>query len=202
MKIVLTLFLAMLMSACVGVGSRSASPSVVYDFGLPAARLVDEDSWSGLALEVKSPVWFESLNVDYRLAYDNPLRHHEYALSRWAGPPGALLTKSLQQQLGTVSTSGSTAVNCLLKVELQEFSQVFDSPQSSRGVLQAGVRLIDVQGQFVYELQVAIERPATSPDAQGGVSALVAASTALGQQLADWLSGLDNDSAIESCRSR
>ena len=202
MKNVLTLLLALLVSACVGGGSRNASPSVVYDFGLPAMRLVGEDNWSGLALEVRSPVWFESLNVDYRLAYDDPLRHREYALSRWAGPPRALLTQGLKQQLGTVNAGGSPAANCLLRVELQEFSQVLDSPQSSRGVLQASVSLIDAQGQVIQELQVAIERPAPTADAQGGVNALVAAGTELGQQLVDWLASLGNDNVIAGCRSR
>ena len=79
---------------------------------------------------------------------------------------------------------------------------MFDSPQSSRGVLQASVSLIDAQGQVIQELQVAIERPAPTADAQGGVNALVAAGTELGQQLVDWLASLENDNAIAGCRSR
>lgn len=201
MKYVLTLWLALLVSACVGGGSRNSSPFVVYDFGLPATRLVGEDNWSGLALEVRSPVWFESLDVAYRLAYDNPLRHHVYASSRWAGSPAALLTRSLRQQLGAVNANGRTAARCLLRVELQEFSQVFDSPQSSRGQLQASVSLINAKGSILQELQVAIDRPALTADAQGGVRALVAAGLELGRQLADWLVGMEKGNARESCRA-
>ena len=72
MKRVLIVLAACLLSACVG-GTKNVPPAVVFDFGLPAARLVADGTWSRLALEVRSPSWFDSLNVDYRLAYDDPL---------------------------------------------------------------------------------------------------------------------------------
>ena len=96
--------------------------------------------------------------------------------------------------------SGNTLSDCLLRVELQEFSQVFDSPQRSRGVLQGSVSLIDVKRQLVAERQLAIEKPAATADAQGGIDALVAASSELGQKIADWLAGLEKASALKSCR--
>jgi cholesterol transport system auxiliary component len=153
-----------------------------------------------VALEVRSPPWFDSLNVDYRLAYDDPLKQREYAGSRWAGTPAALLAQHLRQQLGMASASGSTAVACLLRVELQEFSQVFDSVQQSRGVLQAGVSLIDGQRQIVAERQVSLSRPVLGADAGGGVNALVAASDELGRLLAGWLSGLEGAGSLKGCR--
>ena len=190
---------ALLLSACIG-GARNTPPIAIYDFGLPAARLVADETWSRLALEVRSPPWFDSLNVDYRLAYEAPLKHREYAGSRWAGAPGILLAQRLRQQLGTVSVSGNTLSVCLLRVELQEFSQVFDSPQRSRGVLQGSVSLIDVKRQLVAERQMVIEKPAATPDAQGGIDALVAASSELGQKIADWLAGLEKAGTLKSCR--
>lgn len=199
MRNVYVLLTALLLSACVG-GARNTSPSAIYDFGLPAARLVADGSWSRLALEVRSPPWFDSLNVDYRLAYEDPLKQREYAGSRWAGAPGILLAQRLRQQLGTASVTGNTLSDCLLRVELQEFSQVFDSPQRSRGVLQGSVSLSDVKRQLVAERQLVIEKPAATPDAQGGIDALVAASSELGQQIADWLSGLEKAGSIKRCR--
>jgi uncharacterized lipoprotein YmbA len=199
MKNVFVLMSALLLSACVGV-PRNSTPVAIYDFGLPAARLVADGAWSRLALEVRSPPWYDSLNVDYRLAYDDPLKHREYAGSRWAGAPGILLAQRLRQQLGTVSVSGNTQSVCLLRVELQEFSQVFDSPQRSRGVLQGSVSLSDVKRQLVAEQQMAIEKPAATADAQGGIDALVAASTELGQMMADWLAGLEKAGTLKSCR--
>jgi hypothetical protein len=47
---------------------------------------------------------------------------------------------------------------------------------------------------------VAIVYPAATPDANGGVNALVTASNELGQQLAEWLASLVKDDAIKNCR--
>ncbi len=199
MRNVFVLFSALLLSACVG-GARNTSPIAVYDFGLPATRLIADGSWSKLALEVRSPPWFDSLNVDYRLAYEDPLKQREYAGSRWAGAPGILIAQRLRQQLGTVAVSGNALSDCLLRVELQEFSQVFDSPQRSRGVLQGSVSLIDGKRQLVAERQLAIEKPVATADAQGGIDALVAASSELGQKIADWLAGLERAGTLKSCR--
>jgi len=193
------LLAALLLSGCIG-GARNVPPALVYDFGLPAKPLVGEGTWSRLALEVRSPPWFDSRNIDYRLAYEEPLRKREYAGSRWASNPGLLLAQQLRQQLGAVGAGGNVAADCLLRVELQEFSQVFDSPQKSRAVVQGNVSLIDVRRQLIAERHVAIENPAATPDANGGVKALVTASTELGQQLAEWLASLEKNDALKKCR--
>jgi cholesterol transport system auxiliary component len=190
---ILIVLVLVLLGGCAS-GARNAPSAVIYDFGLPAARL--DGGWPGLALEVSSPPWFESLNVDYRLAYDDPLKLRDYSGSRWAGAPGVLLAQRLAQQLGT---GGGTSAACQLRVEVQEFSQLFVSPQQSRGVLQGSVRLIDAKRQLLAERQFAIEKPAARPDAQGGVNALVAAGNEFGVQLADWLAGLET--ARRRCRS-
>ncbi len=192
MKRIAVLMATCLLAACSSV-VRNTPPVAVYDFGLPAARLVADGAWSRLALEVKSPAWFESLNIDYRLTYDEPLKQREYIGSRWAGAPGVLLALRLRQQIGTANVAGNTAVDCLLRVELQEFSQIFDTPQQSRALLQGHVSLIDGKRQVLAERPVIIEKPAATADANGGVKALVAASTELGQQLADWLGHLDKN---------
>ena len=199
MKKVLIVLLGFLMCACVG-GIRSGTSAMVYDFGLPATRLVTDGAWSRLALEVKSPPWFDSLYVNYRLAYDDPLKQREYAGSRWAGVPDVLLAQRLRQQLGIVTAGGNMAVDCLLKIELQAFSQVFDSPQSSRGVVQASVSLIDRKRQLVAERQVTIEKPTITADAHGGVVALVSASDELGQKLVSWLAELEMNGDLKNCR--
>jgi len=199
MNKVLILLATLLLSACVG-GRGNVPPALVYDFGLPAKRLVSEGTWSRLALEVRSPPWIDSRHIDYRLAYEEPLKKREYAGSRWASSPGLLLAQQLRQQLGAVSAGGNAAADCLLRVELQEFSQVFDSPQKSRALLLGNVSLIDARRQLVAERQLAIEHPAASPDAHGGVNALVTASAELGQQLADWLASLEKQHALRTCR--
>jgi len=180
-----------------GCASAPRSVAVVYDFGLPAARLPGDERGSRLALEVRSPAWFDSLKVDYRLAYDDPLRQREYSDSRWAANPGVLLGQSLRQQLGVVN---AVAADCVLRVDIQEFSQVFDSPQTSYGVLQADVSLSGPKRQLIAERQVTLRKAAATADAGGGVKALVAAGAELGQQLSEWLLALDQGSALRSCR--
>ena len=189
------LIVLLLLGGC-AVGARNSPPLTVYDFGLPAARLPAAENWPRVALDVRSPAWFDSLNIDYRLAYDNPLKQREYADSRWAGAPGVLLAQRLRQQLGTVNDNGSSA--CLLRVELQEFSQVFASPQQSQAVIQANVQLFDARRQLLVARQLTVERPAASSDAAGGVAALVEASNDFGVQLAAWISSAD--AARKACR--
>jgi len=199
MKKFLIVLAAVVSSAC-GSLPKSAPPVVVYDFGPPAERLAPDRAWSSLALEVKSPPWFDSLNIDYRLAYENPLKPREYAGSRWAGTPQMLLAQRLRQQLGTASGAGNAAAGCLVKLELQEFSQIFDSPQQSRGVVKGSVSLIDAKRNLAAEWQVSVEKPAASADAPGGVHALVASSSTLGEQVHEWLLRLDKDGTLKRCK--
>ena len=193
------LLAALLLSACVG-GAGNSVPSVTYDFGLPVARLAVGGAWPGLSLEVRSPSWFDSTNVDYRLAYADPLTRRQYVGSRWAGAPAQLIAQRLRQQLGVLSATANSATDCLIRVELQEFSQVFDSPQSSRGVLTASVSLIDGKRRVVAERLAVIDKPALGADASGGVQALVAASTEFGRLLSDWLLELEKNGGLKSCR--
>jgi len=189
------LILLLVLGGCAG-DARNPLPTAVYDFGLPAARPPAAGAWPRLALDVRSPSWFDSLNIDYRLAYDEPLKLREYADSRWAGAPGVLLAQRLRQQLGTVNEGGNSA--CLLRIELQEFSQLFASPQQSRALVQASVQLFDARRQLLAARQLAIETPAPSADAQGGVKALVSASNDFAVQLASWLAGVEP--ARKTCR--
>lgn len=191
---------AALLSGC--AFSPESRPSLaIYDFGLPAISAGNEGEWPRVALEVLSPPWFEALNVDYRLAYDDPLKQREYAGSRWAGSPAVLLSQRLRQRLGMAGANGNAAADCLLRFELQEFSQVFDSPTQSRGVLQGSASLIDARRQRVAGKQFSIEKPAASQDARGGVDALVAAGSELATQLASWLETLERKGEMARCQA-
>jgi cholesterol transport system auxiliary component len=129
------------LAVCLLVGCaenrRKTTIADVYDFGLPAERLAEVTGWSNVALEIRAPHWFDSVSIEYRLLYEEPLRLRSYSASRWAGAPGLLLAQRLRQQLGVAGAhAGQTAASCLLRFELQEFSQLFATPQDSRGLLQ------------------------------------------------------------------
>jgi cholesterol transport system auxiliary component len=194
------LLASLLLCACFG-GANNSVPLAVYDFGMPVSRLSSDNAWSKMALEIKAPHWFDSVNVQYRLAYEDPLKLRNYGGSRWAGSPAELLGQRLRQQLGVAGATGNSAVDCLLRLDLQEFSQVFDAPQSSRAVVHGSVSVFDAKRRIVAARQFAVEQPAVSGDARGGVAALVNAGDELGQQLAGWLSELDKSGGFNACRA-
>ncbi len=191
---------AFLLAACAG-GGRYAATAQVYDFGLPKPRLAESGRWAAITLEVKASQWIDSPAIEYRLLYDDPLKLRSYADSRWVGAPPLLLGQSLRQQLGFVGAGGQNAANCLLRLELQEFSHVFHTPQSSRGVLHGQLTLLDARRRMIAERAVSGEQPAASADARGGVGALLAASDELGRQVAGWLNDLERHDAAGDCRA-
>ena len=199
MKKLSILLAVLLLGACAG-GAHNGAPLAIYDFGIPASRPAGDESWSKMALEIKAPSWFDSVNIQYRLAYEDPLKLRSYATSRWAGVPAQLLAQRLRQQLGAAGATSNAAVDCLLRLDLQEFSQVFDAPQQSRGILHGSVSVLDAKRRVVAARHVAVEQPAASGDARGGVVALVGAGDELGRQLADWLATLDKNGSLGSCR--
>ena len=89
---------------------------------------------------------------------------------------------------------------CRLRIELQEFSQVFATPLASHGVLQGQVSLIDGKRRLIAGQALNIERPAPTPDAAGGVQALVQTGQELGRQLAAWLDRLEREGGLKTCR--
>lgn len=190
------------LGGCAGTASNRMT-SAVYDFGQPArsgAENAGTDGLSGrLALDVRGAPWLDGTGIDYRLAYGDPLRRSQYADSRWAAPPALLLAQQLRRRIGFAAVD-SVAADCVLRVELQEFSQVFSTPLASQGVLQGQVSLIDGKRRLIAGQALNIERPAPTPDAAGGVQALVAAGEELGKQLADWLNRLDRDGGLKTCR--
>jgi len=73
---------------------------------------------------------FTTSALRYRLAYHDAARLQTYASSRWAADPASLLTLRLRQSLD-YTAHGKPQYQ--LRVALEEFSQVFDSPENSRG---------------------------------------------------------------------
>lgn len=191
---------ACLLAGCVG-GTRNTSPAEVYDFGPPVEQLAEAGRWSGVLLDIRAPHWFDARDIEYRLLYENPLKLRNYARSHWAAAPALLLSQRLRQQLGLPGMGGALATGCLLRFELQEFSQVFDTPQRSRGILQGQASLLDGRRQLVAERRLRIEQPAPTADAQGGVIALVVASGELGREFAAWLNDLEKRGRLKHCRS-
>ena len=190
---------SLLMAGCFTSGKRGGDTALaIYDFGPAPASLLAAPRKTPLAFEVRAPLWFDSMGIDYRLAYVDAARLREYAKARWAGPPAQMLQQRLVQQLG-LSLSGQGQARCLLRIEIAEFSQVFAAPDSSRGLLQGRAVLLDRTRRQLAELAVNIDKPAASPDARGGVGALAQAVDQLATDLVNWERRLAGSAATGVC---
>lgn len=137
----------------------------------------------------------------YRLGYADAQQLRPYAQTHWSVPPAQLVGQRLRDVLGqrrsVLGSSDSAALSRtngpaprLLRIELQEFTQLFQSPIASTGLVRLRATLVEsaplgntLLAQRVFSLQ----RPAATADAPGGVRALAAATDALAQELDAWL---------------
>jgi cholesterol transport system auxiliary component len=78
----------------------------------------------------------------------------------------------------------------LLRLELQEFTQLFPSPTASTGRVRLRATLMEstpLGDSLLAQRSFSVQRPAPTADAPGGVRALAAATDALAQELEAWL---------------
>lgn len=198
MKMLMTL-LCLALAACLNVGKRAGQPAVaVYDLGTPVERQPGDGQTVPLGLEVRSPHWLDSLGIEYRLAYAEPGRLRDYAQARWAAAPAMLIQQRLVQQLGLVS-AGVGGASCVLRIDMDEFSQIFDTPQSSHGALRARAVILDAGRNPLADESFRIDRPAASQDSRGGVAALAAAVDELARGLDKWRDKLAAGGQLKPC---
>ena len=201
---------ALLAFAGLGLAGCSALPDkpgrpVLYDFGPGAVSALPADRRAPLpplALgEVETAGVADTAAVLFRLQYDDARQLRPYALARWSLPPAQLVRQRLRERLGErrpildiedamAQRRVNGALPRLLRLQLEEFSQVFPSPGSSFGVLRLRATLAEKapEGErLLGQRLVVVQRPAPTPDAAGGVQALAAATDAAADELATWL---------------
>ena len=193
---------ALALAGCSALPSKPTRPTM-YDFGPePVQAAATAPNRPALVLpDVEVNGSLESTALLYRLGYEDPNQLRPYAFARWSAPPGELLRQRLRDVLGrdrpvldsaagaALSRRGGTPPP-VLRVELEEFSQLFDSPTASHGVLRLRCTLLENTGggeRLVAQRSFAVQRPAPSADAPGGVRALAAATDAAAQDIAAWL---------------
>jgi cholesterol transport system auxiliary component len=180
------LLAAMLVAACAGNGA--ARSDVHYDLGPLAPASAAGPLPPLKVLEVSAPPPLDNDGIFYRVSGDAQ-RTGQYANSHWTMSPARMLTLRLRATLGARATvlSGADAVQApMLKVELDQFEQVFDSQTSSSGVV-AGRATLMHAGKVISQHAFVASAPANSPDAAGGVRALAAASDDFVNQVSAWL---------------
>lgn len=173
--------LILLLSACGGLPKPGVAPAL-YDFGIAPA--FSEGTVPVKLSRVEAIPGLESYDMRYRLAYQNPNQVFSYTQSRWGAAPADLLAQRLRHQGFSPAASP-----CNLRVILETFDQVFDSKDSSRGVISLRAEIITGIGRQSRTLTTLItaEVPANSADAQGGVAALAIATDQAIGKLKGWV---------------
>lgn len=169
----------------------------LFDLGLapPTAALPAVPALPPLALaDIDTPEWLDSPAIFYRLNYASQHQPRPYANSRWSMPPAQLFAQRLKARIvqggGTLlSASDGAAGVPVLRLETEEFSQVFSSAGQSEGLV--AMRLSVLDGRRLLGQKSFLRRaPAPSADVEGGVAALAAASDAVMTDMLQWLAGL------------
>lgn len=194
---------AAVLAACSSIAPDKPTHGLLYDFG-PGAPVNGTSGASQPPLvlaDIEAPSGLDSSALLYRLAYADANQLRPYAQSRWSAPPQRLVQQRLREVLGrdraVLDTSESAAlarakreVPRTLRIELEELSQVFDSPAASFGVVRLRATLMEstpAGDRLVGQRVFAQRQPAPSADAPGGVRAIAAATDACAQDIAAWL---------------
>lgn len=189
-----------LLAACSALPERPVSPAV-YDFGpnTPSAatpRSVPADTASPLPLglaELQASSALDGTAMLYRLAYADPTQLRRYALARWSMPPAQLLRQRLRAGLASrfsVVLPEQAQVERQLRIEVEEFSQVFDAPERSSALLRVNATLVLVRDdgeRLLGQRSFTVTQAGAGADAPSGVRAMAEASDSLVRQLEQWL---------------
>lgn len=208
---------ASLLSACAALPEKPVRP-VVYDFGpaslkqpdvtvsmsvasaivtfrmSPNTSVVAAPPLPALLLaDIQAPAALDGTAMLYRLAYTDARQLRPYAQARWSMTPAQLVRQRLREQLSaqrTVLNPGEAPANLTLRLELEEFTQIFDQPDHASAQVRLRATLVDTQAgreRLLAQRQASAQRPAPTPDAAGGVQALAAATDAVVAELAQWV---------------
>ena len=186
--------LAATLGGC-SLGPKATEQPASYDLGPPRQHAAANPPLAALVMlpEVTAPSWLSGNGIVYRLNFENAARANAYTQSRWTAPPPALLTQRLRNRFaaaashGVVTAADGVRADYLLRVDLEDFSQSFDSPTTSRVALRARASLVDLASHgLIGQRAFAIEQATPTPDAAGAVQALAAASDEFLDVLLGW----------------
>lgn len=194
---VFALAAALLLGGC---ASRGPLPTY-YDFGPPASpvAVATPAAIPGLPVlviaDANGPSWLDNQRMYYRLLYADAQQSRPYAYNRWNTPPLQLLSQRLKSRIAqggvkVLATTDAAAGIPLLRIDVDDFSQNFDTEKQSSG--QVTLRASLFRGhQLVDQKTFSRNSRAGSADAQGGAQALAAASDAIAADLLAWLGTLN-----------
>ena len=185
-----------------GCASTNAVQRQQYDFGLVDTKDVQGHQAEAGVMSGKKPFTIalaeiavapplDSTTMWYRLNYDNGQQLKAYANARWSTPPAQLFAQRLKIQsvssgLQLMTTNDSISGVPVLRIEIDEFSHVFNTLSdnhahvSLRAMLTKGNVLL---GQRQFTRQVA----GKTADAAGGAHAMQEACDLVINDIQQWL---------------
>ena len=190
--VIATSILTAMLVACAFERPGSVTPTS-YDLGPPPVYPKSNPAISGTVLipAVRAPAWLDETEIVYRLLYEDSSRPQPYTMSRWAAEPASLLTDRLRGRFaaashGVIMPGYSASSDYTLRVELDDFSQLFIGPESSRGTLRARASLLSTRDRkLLAQRDFDVERE-SAPNAPGAVKALSEATDAFLEDLVKW----------------
>jgi cholesterol transport system auxiliary component len=185
-------------------------PVALYDFGSLQQGNPTTEARIAHVIVVQDPIapsWLDSLDIHYRLGYDDPARLRRYASSRWALSPVQLVGTLLRARLGEATERGAVVRDYGLdsdywvRVELEEFNQVFDTEQTGRARVRLRLALNERRGRrLLAQRTFDAEAACPSPNAQGAVAGLRVASERVVADVVDWIAKEVSETAIDAAR--
>jgi cholesterol transport system auxiliary component len=172
-------------TGCSFLPQKQPTPAA-YDFG-PAPALRNDIRPFAVDIEsVSAPAWLDSNSIEYRLAYQDEFRRQPYRDSRWVAAPAVLIRQRLAERVARPDISVITATPpILLRLELNEFVQIFDTPTTSQVTIQ--LRAIvenSTAPTMTHERNFIVVRAAPTPDSAGAIRAFaLAVDDVVGQAL-------------------
>ena len=184
---------AALLSGC---ASDKGPANTTFDFGpaLAAGTAPRAAIAAIVVTDVTGSAALDSERMFYRLNYADALQARTYANSRWHATPLQLITQRLKVRMAqsgskVLSVTDASAGLPILRIEVDDFSQGFDTVSQSHGTLALRASLL-VGNRLVDQKTFSRKTPAASADAAGGAAALAASTDAVAGDIIAWLATL------------
>ncbi len=188
------LLLAALCGACVS-GNAPNPRATAFDLGMMPATPTGPLTLPALSIaRVTAPEWLNGPQMYYRLVYANAQQPLPYSQSQWSMSPARLFEERIKSHISqnggqVLSSSVGIARLPSLRIELDDFTHVFESPERSYAQLVARVAVLD--GRKLLDQKLFQQRiPAPSQDAEGGARAMAQANDMMMADILHWLSAL------------
>jgi cholesterol transport system auxiliary component len=145
----------------------------------PAARAPAFPGTTLRLATLRGPFTVAGQDLFYSLRYRSPVHVARYSQARWAAPPGGMIGSAVEDWLGrsghwgaVLGPDDSGSADYILRLEIQEFMQVFPAPRESRAVLAVRAVLQKPGGKDPAQRRFAYHRPTDGVDAEAAAAGL------------------------------